>query len=134
MATQKQIKLINLIVANLGKQGSGKSMKELMKAAGYSDAQSKNPHQILSSEVIQDGIADFVKMLDDKRRMAITQITESKLEQASARDNAYIADILTKNHQLLTGEETERQGLSINVINYADDNDTLQLPASELPA
>lgn len=124
MATQRQQKLIKLIVENLGKKGETRSMGELMLEAGYSEAQSKNPHQILEGEAVKEGIEDFVKMLDDKRRMAITKITESKLEQASARDNAYIADILTKNHQLLTGEETERQGLSINVINYADDNDT----------
>lgn len=92
-----------------------------MLEAGYSEAMAKNPYQALGGKAVKEGLSDFVKMLDDKRRMAVTQITDTKLADASARDAAYIADILTKNHQLLSGEDTERQGIKINVVDtFAD--------------
>jgi hypothetical protein len=119
---------------NYGRKNSTETLASLMIKAGYTEQSAKNPKLILESESVQEGIVDFIKMLDDKRRMAITKITEKKLEESSARDNAYIADILTKNHQLLTGEETERSGLSINIINYADSNDTPPVQTEELPA
>lgn len=107
MATPKQQKLIKLLIENYGKVGETKSMGELMVLAGYSEQSAKNPHLILDSEVIQDGIEDFVKMLDDKRRMALTKINEKKLESSNAYHLALIADVLSKNHQLLSGKATE---------------------------
>ena len=47
-------------------------------------------------------------MLDDKRRLSLTHIDNTKLKRSSARDLAYITDVLTKNHQLLSGGETEK--------------------------
>ena len=80
--------------------------------AGYTKATAKNPYIIYESESIQEGISDFISQLDDKRRMAITYITKKKLTKASPRDLSYIADVLTKNHQLLSGGATERNEVS----------------------
>lgn len=84
-----------------------------MLEAGYSKAQSLNPYQIINSETVQEGISEFLGMLDDKRRMAITHITKEKLDKSSARDNAYVVDILTKNHQLLSGGKTANEEVKI---------------------
>jgi len=92
---------------NYGRKGNTKTLGEIMIEAGYSEESAKNPKLFLDSPVIKEGIDDFVKLLDDKRRLAITHITKKKLEKSSARDNAYIADVFTKNHQLLTGKATE---------------------------
>lgn len=105
--TIRQTKLIKLLMENYGKKGETKPLGEIMIEAGYSEESAKNPKLFLDSPVIKEGIDDFVKMLDDKRRLAITHITKKKLEKSSARDNAYIADVFTKNHQLLTGKATE---------------------------
>ena len=112
--TQKQIKLIKLIVENLGNQKTTKSIGKLMLEAGYSKIQSENPHQIFYSEAVQDGISDFVKMLDDKRRMALTKITESKLDKSTARELASITDTLNKTHELLSGKPTENVNYKIS--------------------
>lgn len=109
--TPKQQKLIKLIFENLGTPKNTKTMGELILEAGYSKAMSTNPQQIFRSETIQDGISDFIKSLDDKRRLALKEITPKKLEKAPARENAYIVDILTKNMQLLSGGETSRVGV-----------------------
>lgn len=108
MPTPKQTKLIKLIVENLGAKGKTKTLGALLLEAGYSKEQSECPAQIIGSNTVQEGISDFLGMLDDKRRMAITQITEKKLKKAPARELAYVVDILTKNSQLLSGKETER--------------------------
>jgi hypothetical protein len=83
--------------------------------AGYSEAQSKNPNHILDSETIQEGISDFIRSLDDKRKQALTHLTEDKLEKAPAREIAYVMDILNKNHLLLSGGDTERTKITISV-------------------
>lgn len=107
MPTPKQEKLIKLVSENLRISGNTKSLGELMLEAGYSKSMSKTPSQVFESETIKEGIEDFVKMLDDKRRLAITHINKKKMEKSSARDLAYITDVFTKNHQLLTGKATE---------------------------
>lgn len=113
--TPKQQKLIKLILDNLGNPNNTKTMGEMILEAGYSKNMADNPYQILESETIQDGISDFMKMLDDKRRMALTKITEDKLEKSSARDNAYITDLLTKQHQLLGGGTTENVKATVEI-------------------
>lgn len=103
---------------NYGNTGVTKTLGELLIEAGYSPESAKNPKLILDSEEVQNGIKDFISLLDDKRRMAITKITEKKLDNSNARELAYITDIFTKNHQLLTGGDTEKfsvSGVEINV-------------------
>jgi len=106
--TPKQMKLIKLLLENLGTPNNTKSLNKLLLEAGYSQNQADNPYQILESETIKEGLKGFLDQLDDKRRLAITSITKKKLEKSPARDDAYILDILTKNHQLLGGGATER--------------------------
>lgn len=50
MPTLKQKKLVKAIVENLGKGKKPKSKGQLMKEVGYSEAQSKNPNQIIESK------------------------------------------------------------------------------------
>jgi hypothetical protein len=97
---------------NYGVKNNTKSLGKLMVEAGYTKESAKNPKLIIESETVQEGIQEFLSMLDDKRRMAITQITQTKLEKAPARELAYVADIMTKNHQLLTGGNTETIGVT----------------------
>jgi hypothetical protein len=124
MATPKQEKLIKLILENLGNPNKTETLGKLIKKAGYSDAMAKNPQMIFESKTIQSGIEDFVKQIDDKRRRALTKITDKKLDKSSAKDLSQIVDVLTKNHQLLTGGETERskQPILVEFINGKDNN------------
>lgn len=123
MPTPRQEKLINLLVENLGKLGNTKSLGEIILEAGYSKAMAKNPYQILESETIQEGIGDFVDSLDKLRKRALKHITQKKLEKSSAKDLTQIADLATKNHQLLTGKETERGEIQVKGFNYIKPDD-----------
>jgi hypothetical protein len=114
MATPKQKKLIKLIRENLGNPKSTKTLGELCLESGYTKATAKNAYLIFQSEAVKEGISNFVKSLDDKRKQAITHITVTKLKKAPARELAYIADILTKNHQLLSGGNTDKSEMKIS--------------------
>lgn len=106
-ATPKQQKLIKILIANFGKTGETKTLKEMLLEAGYSESTATNPHLILEGDAVQEGVSDFLSQLDDKRRRAITHITDEKLEGSSARDLAHIASKFTNDYQLLSGGHTE---------------------------
>jgi len=105
--TPRQAKYVKLIKENLTAKGLTKSEGEIMLEAGYSEEKSKQPSRVRNSQNVKPALQSFIDQLDDKRRLAITYITPKKLAKAPARDNAYIVDILTKNHQLLGGQPTE---------------------------
>jgi len=135
LGTPRQEKFIKLLLENLGTPRNTKSLGELALEAGYSEAMAKNPQMILESEHVKKATSDWAKMLDDKRRMAITYITEKKLEKSKAKDLAEIVDKLNKNYQLATGGETEREVVEIREIkmikpDYGDnleaDNQTIR--------
>lgn len=111
MATPKQQKFIKLLLENMGNKNSTKTLGEMLLESGYTKSVADNPYLILETKDVREATKEFSSMLEDKRRMAITHITEDKLEKSSPRDLAYITDIMTKNHQLLTGGETERVGV-----------------------
>ncbi len=121
--TPRQIKLLKLIRENLGNMESTKTMGELLLEAGYTKATAKNAYLIIDTEVMRKEISSFVDRLDDKRKMAITHLTEKKLNKANAREVAYVIDVLTKNYQLLTGGKTENVGLSLSDIFEQTKND-----------
>lgn len=123
MATPKQQKLIKLLITNLGKSGETKTLKELLLEAGYSEAQAKNPYQILESETIKKAVKPVADDLDKLRQNALNELKARDLSEEQYRDIVKAVDLFTKNHQLLTGEETERQGVSINVVKYGEEPD-----------
>jgi|TARA_Y100000310_G_scaffold341781_1_gene442067 hypothetical protein len=92
---------------NLGVENNTLTLGEIALKAGYSESMAKNPQLIMNSETVKEGIASYVKTVDDKRRMAIRHITERKLQKAPAKECAYVTDVLTKQHQLLSGGATE---------------------------
>lgn len=108
MATPKQEKLIRLILDNIGTNGLTKTMGEMLAEAGYSEAIQKNPYLILQSETIKEGIAEVAEDMDKIRRKALNELMARDIEKEPYRDVVKAVDTLTKNHQLLTGGETER--------------------------
>lgn len=110
--TPKQTKLLELIIENYGKKGSTKPLGELIKLAGYSEASSINPKLIITEEM-KTAIQPIIDKMETVRTKAIDKITDEKLSESSARDNVYIADVLTKNIQLLNGGVTERVAIDL---------------------
>lgn len=110
MLTPKQQKFIELIIVNYGSVGKRKTLKELMLEAGYSESSATNP-QLIITEEMQSKISPVIDKMENIRTRALDRITDDKLDSASARDNASIADVMTKNTQLLSGGKTENIGI-----------------------
>ena len=115
MPTLRQTKLIKLIRENMGNLDSTATMSDLMLRAGYTKATAKNAYLIFESKAIKKATDDIADMLADKRKMAITHITERKLKDAPARELAYVADVFTKNIQLITGRSTNNVAMTVQL-------------------
>jgi hypothetical protein len=115
MPTLKQTKLIELLKENMSDTDSTLTLGELLLKAGYTEATAKNAYLIFESKAIKQATGDISNMLDNKRKMAITQITEKKLKDAPARELAYVVDTFTKNIQLLNGKSTDNVGINIQI-------------------
>ncbi|HKQ06135.1 MAG TPA: hypothetical protein VJ464_13450 [Blastocatellia bacterium] len=104
--TEHQKKLIRLITDNLGNSGPAKTLEELMLEAGYSPESARQQSNIMAG--IRPQLEPIIEKLQTRRDRAAEAITDKKLDKASARDAAYVVDLLTKNIQLLSGKATER--------------------------
>lgn len=114
--TTRQQKLVTLLKQELLKQNGSKTLGELMVLAGYSQKTARLPsNKALNSEAVQDSLKDFIDQLDEKARMALRLLTESKIKTSSGRDISYIVDILTKNKQLLSGNATEKMSINVEI-------------------
>lgn len=110
MLLPKQQKLIEIIIDNYGNKGKPKTLGEMIIEAGYSEASATNPKLIITEEM-QDKINPIISKMEEVRLRALNRITDEKLDASSAKDNASIADIMTKNSQLLSGGKTENIGV-----------------------
>lgn len=124
MATPKQEKLIKLILENLGNQDETKTMGEMLKEAGYAESIQKNPKLIFESEAIQEGLSDVVSDLEKLRSDYLNELKTRDIEKEPMRDVVKAIDTFTKNHQLLTGGDTERntQPLLVKIIGEDEKN------------
>src|SRR3990167_1017305 len=114
--TPKQKKLVSLLKETLLDKKGTKTLAQLMVLAGYSDKTAINPSaKVLNAPAVQDEMKDFIAQLDEKARMALRSITQKKLDKSSARDSGYVADIMVKNKQLLSGNATERKSINIEI-------------------
>ncbi len=111
--TLKQKKLVAGISDNL----SGKNslpFTEIAQKAGYTKESSRNPNEILKSKALKKELSIVLASIDRAKALHLAQLERpEKVENISARDNAYITDILIKNQRLLTGESTENKAISI---------------------
>jgi len=110
--TIRQTKFIKLLLESLGSKDNKKTLGDIILEAGYSATMAKNPYQILESKTIKEGLKPFIDKLDERRKSALNHITDKKLKASAGRDLAYITDVLTKNHQLIGGNATERVAIS----------------------
>jgi len=123
MATPKQEKLITLLLENYGNKDT-RPLGELLLEAGYSPASAKNPKIVIDSKEVQDGIAKVAEDINYLRQKAIAELRKRDIKKEPYRDVVKAIDIYTKNHQLLSGGETERAGVTIELVKYEGDNPT----------
>lgn len=133
--TPKQSKVVNGILANMSKEGKTKTLKQIVRDAGYSEGMTKTPSVITNSPAVKNKLEEVVEMMEEKRKMALQAITSEKVRKASALSNAYTIDILTKNTQLLTGKRTGLEPININIVRYSEDVEPIKPvePSNPIP-
>ena len=107
-----------------------KPLKTLMKTAGYKpdDILAPIKKESLLPDTIKhlSGIDMIVSLMEDTREKAmILANTDDKLREMTALQLITIADVLTKNSLLLTGKETEKKGITVNVTTYGESDPLL---------
>ncbi len=125
MATPKQEKLVTLLLENYGRPDT-RPLGELLLEAGYSENSAKNPKLIIEGKEVQEALSLVADDLDHLRQRAINELKARDIEKEPYRDVIKAVDILTKNHQLLTGGETERNltPLTVRIIRDGDKGDS----------
>ena len=124
MMTPKQEKFVRILIENTKAKGSTKTLGEMMVEAGYTEKNSKNPYQVLQSDGVKEELTGFVKELENKRKKALNYLTDSKLDEAKAKDLITVINGLTKDIQLLTGGDTEKLNTTIEIVSYENTNTT----------
>lgn len=104
--TAKKQKLVRGLVENLSKGGKARALKYVVMDAGYSESTAKQPSAVITPDVMAK-VNPIIAKMESIRNRALDAITDDKLKISTARDNTYVADILTKNSQLLAGQPTE---------------------------
>jgi flagellar motor component MotA len=99
-------KAVALDVVEAVRNGEKPNVYQSQLKHGYSERSAKSM-KVKETKTYQEILEPFEKVLDQTRRKAIKHMTDRKLERSSARDLAYISDVMTKNHNLITGNPTE---------------------------
>lgn len=113
------------------RKGKRPNLGDIIEKNGYAKTTSTVPSQVTNTKSYQEVIYPVVVQLEKERQRIINTITKKNIDEERYRDLVEAIDKLTKNIQLLSGKETERQGVTINLIdsftNENGDNDTTQV-------
>lgn len=92
----------------------GKSKKQVLKEAGYSDGMAKNPQDVIESVGYKEAAKPFVEQMEEERQRLIDSMKTKSLDEVGYRDHVASVDTFTKNIQLLSGRATERAEVRLN--------------------
>lgn len=123
MASKNAKRAADKVLETIGK-GKKVSMGSILREVGYADNTADNPKLVTSTNTYQAEITPFVQKLEKERDRIVLEMSIKDLDKVQYQHLTSAVDTLTKNIQLLSGKETERAGVTINVINYEDGNDT----------
>jgi len=108
MPTINQKKVVRLTLEKLG-NNEIINKGDILEEVGYSETTTKNPQTIYESDGVKELLDPILNKMKKKRDMAINAITQDKIDASKAKELTDIVDTFTKNIQLLSGGDTERQ-------------------------
>ena len=108
--TERQKKLIFLILENFRNPEKTETMYSMMLKAGYSETSATEQATTLAG--IKDDVSPIVNKLKDEREKAIKALS-GKMKDAKYRDLVDAIDKFTKNAQLLSGKSTDNSAIII---------------------
>lgn len=121
MASEKAKLAGKKVVESLGK-GKAPILGHILREVGYADNTADTPQNVTETKSYKDVISPFVEKLEKERDRIVLEMSIKDLDKVQYQHLVSATDTLTKNIQLLSGKETERAGVTINVMNYDDSN------------
>src|SRR3990167_655707 len=116
--TQKQDKLVDIMVDNALQKNKTKTKRKMLLEAGYTKPTTTKPSEILDSSKVQAELqirtAKTIKKMEEMRALTIAQIPK-KINKAPYNHLVNGVDIFTKNIQLLSGKATENKAINIQI-------------------
>lgn len=119
MASKNAKKAAEKLLETIG-AGKKVSMGKILREVGYADNTADNPKLVTETETFKAITEPYVEKLEKERARIISAMALKDLDVVQYQHLASATDTLTKNIQLLSGKETERAGVTINVMNYDD--------------
>lgn len=111
------------------RKGEKINMQEIQKKHGYS-AKSAKSMKVKETKTFKTEIKEIVKAMERERARAI-ELLRARSNKAKYRDLVDGLDKLTKNIQLLTGKETERNTLNIEISEEIARKNNVVAPSAE---
>lgn len=109
MASKNAKKAAHELLETLGK-GEIVNMGKILKNNGYAKNTADSPRLVTETKSFKDVVNPVVKALEEEREEIIKALKKTR-NKAKYRDLIDGLDKVTKNHQLLTGGQTENTGL-----------------------
>ena len=123
MASERAKNAARLVLEKTGK-GKRVVMGEILREVGYGEGTIVNPQQVTETKSYQDEIMPFVEQMKKERARILVAMSVKILDNVQYQHLVSANDSLTKNIQLLSGKETERAGVTINVMSYGDNSNS----------
>lgn len=119
MASKNAKRAAEKVLETIG-EGKMISMGKILREVGYADNTADNPKLVTETETFKSITEPFVKKLEKERDRIVLEMSLKDLDKVQYQHLVSATDTLTKNIQLLSGKETERAGVTINVMSYGD--------------
>lgn len=100
-------------VIEIVRNGKIPNLQKIQQKHGYSKESAKSMKATRTDtyeEVIEQNLPTVVAQLEEEREEILKRMKKTR-NKAKYRDLTYSLDIVTKNHQLLTGGKTENTGI-----------------------
>ena len=114
-------------VLEKSRKGEPVIMGQVLREVGYSEGTTITPSKVTETKSYQDEINPFIQKLEKERDRIVSALSRKDLDEVQYQHLTSAVDTLTKNIQLLGGKETQKMGVTINVVNYDADNNTPQV-------
>jgi hypothetical protein len=124
MASQKAKLVGEKVLESLG-NGKAPVLGKILREVGYSDNTADNPKAVTETQTYKDTVNPFVEKLVKERDRIALEMSIRDLDKVQYSHLTSSLDTLTKNIQLLSGGDTERAGVTVNVIAYGAQKDVV---------
>lgn len=116
MASENAKRVAHEVIKTVS-NGKKVNKKKIQEKNGYSSSSAKS-YKAMETKTYKDAITPFANKLETERQRIINNIGKRKLDKVEYKKLIDSIDVLTKNIQLLSSKETEKSGLTIQVIDY----------------